>query len=115
MKNTDKQVRERHKHKIATDNDGKRIIDDNGYYVCECGATTFPNCGWFEPKQGTSYEEGLEIVKKIEEKLEDTEDTHTHTWASMGVSQSIRGTIIVVTHCVHCTEIRAKEVEVQGV
>lgn len=42
-------MKKQHEHKIMTDKIGK-VMDDNGWYLCECGAKTFPNCGWFESK-----------------------------------------------------------------
>jgi len=41
-------VEKEHIHKIMEDSKG-RVMNDDGYYVCECGATTFPNCPWFVP------------------------------------------------------------------
>lgn len=54
----------KHIHKIATDEKG-RIMNDDGYYVCECGATTFPNCGWTEPNNQEitqPWREGLALI-----------------------------------------------------
>ena len=39
----------KHKHKIARDEKGKRIMNSQGYWTCECGATMFPNTKWFMP------------------------------------------------------------------
>ena len=52
-----KKKEKKHKHKIAIDKNGNRMMNDNGYWVCKCGAVTFPNCGWFEPDE--SFDEHL--------------------------------------------------------
>lgn len=49
MKQSDKDKQQ--KHEIALDEKGHRQITDDGWWICECGATTFPNCGWFGPSQ----------------------------------------------------------------
>ena len=37
----------KHQHKIALDKKGNRIMDDYGWWLCKCGASTFPNMSWF--------------------------------------------------------------------
>jgi hypothetical protein len=42
-----------HVHDIQKDKNGKRVMDDSGWYLCECGAKAFPNTGWIEPTPPT--------------------------------------------------------------
>lgn len=53
----------KHVHKIAEDEDG-RIMNDNGWWVCECGAITFPNCPWIEPDEPHTITEDIEYATR---------------------------------------------------